>query len=159
MSAKTMLVKRRNEVNNGWEEVEVPVVANQPFAFNQARNPGVGAAVNSGATATTLATAGAGTYTAAHILTGLILRDPAGAGRTDTTSTAELLVALAGLGLDADYKMLSFVVVNTADADETITLAGGVGVVLQTAITIARNSATRLTIMRTSATTCVMWQG
>jgi len=103
------------------------------------------------AAATALATGGAGTYLAAALLSGIITRDPAGANRTDTTDTAANLVA--GLGLTANYQEVFCLIVNTADGAETITLAGGTGVTLQTAITIARYCVTRLSIVRTSSTT------
>lgn len=98
-------------------------------------------------TSATITTAGAGTYTAANLATGRILRDPNGAARTDTTDTATNLIT--GLGLTADYTERDVLVVNTADAAELITLAGGTGVTLKGAITIAQNTATRLAIMRT----------
>lgn len=101
------------------------------------------------AAASVITTAGAGTYTAAQLLNGVIARDPNGAGRTDTTDTAANIIT--GLGLNADYKEAEVVVVNTADAAETITLAGGSGVTLKGAITIAQNQSTRLAIMRTGA--------
>lgn len=102
-----------------------------------------------GATAANITTAGAGTYTAAQLLNGLITRDPNGAARTDTTDTAANIIA--ALGLDANYKEAEAVVVNTADAAETITLAGGTGVTLKDAITIEQNCAIRLAIVRTGA--------
>lgn len=153
MSAKNMMIKRRNAADNGWEEVEVPVAANRPLQVDIAKNPFVNGVPGVGAA---LATAGAGTLTAAIIAGGIILRDPAGANRSDTTDTAENLVANATLGLDQDYKTFQFIVINTADAAETITLLGGTGVTLQTAITIARYSMTKLELFRTSATTLVM---
>jgi len=79
--------------------------------------------------ATSLATAGAGTYTAAHLIGGLIVRDCAGAGRTDTTSTAALLVTALGAAAEVG-SFIECRVVNDSDADEAITLAGGVGVTL-----------------------------
>lgn len=153
MSAKNMMIKRRNAADNGWEEVEVPVAANRPLQVDISKNPFVNGVPGVGAA---LATAGAGTLTAAIIAGGIILRDPAGANRSDTTDTAENLVANATLGLDQDYKTFQFIVINTADAAETITLLGGTGVTLQTAITIARYSMTKLELFRTSATTLVM---
>jgi len=80
-------------------------------------------------TVTSLATAGAGTYTAAHLLGGLIVRDCAGAGRTDTTSTAALLVTALGVAAEVG-SFVDCIVVNDSDADEAITLAGGVGCTL-----------------------------
>jgi hypothetical protein len=73
----------------------------------------------------TIATAGNATYTTANLKAGLILRDCAGAGRTDTTPTAADIVADCALAV-GDW--LDVVVQNTSDAAETITLAAGVGV-------------------------------
>lgn len=154
MSALDVLVHRRNALDNGWEDVLVPISAFSSLQFDTSKNPNTGGPQAVAANATTLATAGAGTLLAAAILTGLILRDPAGANRTDTTDTATNLVA--ALPLDANYKEFHFTIVNTADAAETITLAGGSGVTLQTAITIAQNSAVKLTLIRISATALVL---
>jgi hypothetical protein len=101
------------------------------------------------ATPANIVTAGAGTYLAADILTGVITRDPTGANRTDTTDTAANLIE--SLGLTANYQEHHCVIVNTADAAETITLAGGTNVTLKGAITIAQNQSTRIAIMRTGA--------
>lgn len=102
-------------------------------------------------TATTVSTAGAGTLTAAAILGGLILRDPNGGDRTDTTHTAAQLVA-AAVGCAVDDTM-EFMIVNTADAAETITLAGGSGVTLVPAtITIAQNEVYRGKLRFTNVT-------
>ena len=49
--------------------------------------PAINDAVASVSVVTTDATAGARTYTAAEFIGGLILRDPAGAGRSDVTPT------------------------------------------------------------------------
>lgn len=106
------------------------------------------------ATATNITTAGAGTLTAAALDNGLITRDPNGGDRTDTTDTAANIIA--GLDLDANYEERFCVIHNTADAAETITLAGGVGVTLQSAITIAQGSAVKLGIMRTGAAAVVI---
>lgn len=72
-----------------------------------------------------VATAGAGTYTAGQVLSGMILRDPAGASRTDTLPTAALLIA-AWPGCQIG-SMIDFTVENQADAAETITVAAGTG--------------------------------
>jgi len=66
------------------------------------------------------------THSAANVHGGWIKRDPAGANRTDTTPTAASIIALI-----KDYVVDSsfdFCMENTADADETITLSGGLGV-------------------------------
>lgn len=101
------------------------------------------------ATASNITTAGAGTYTAAHLANGLITRDCNGAGRTDTTDTAENIIT--SLALTANYQERHVVVVNTSDQAETITLAGGTGVTLKGSITVVQNTATKLAIMRTAA--------
>lgn len=79
--------------------------------------------------AATITTVGAATYTAAQFGDGLILRDPNGLARTDTTPTAALLVAeYPGVAVD---DVVTVVIVNTADAAETITIAAGTGVTLR----------------------------
>lgn len=107
-------------------------------------------------TAANITTAGAGTYTAANLATGVITRDPAGAGRTDTTDTAANLIS--GLGLTANYQERECLIVNTADANETITLAGGTSVTLKGTITVEQNTAIRIAILRTSGTTVTVRQ-
>lgn len=89
---------------------------------------------------TTITTAGAVTYTAAQMMGGLILRDPNGAGRSDVTPTAALLVA--ALPSYAQVNDLTFIchLINTANANETITLTAGDSVTLVPAtITVAQN--------------------
>lgn len=102
-------------------------------------------------TATTVTTAGAGTYTAAAVLGGIILRDPTGGDRTDTTHTAaQLVAALPGVAVGDTVEVM---IVNTADAAETITLAGGTNVTLVPAtITIAQNEVFRGTLRFTNVT-------
>lgn len=73
----------------------------------------------------TITTAGAATYTMAQILTGMILRDPNGAGRSDVLPTAALLVASLPDAKVGDT--ISFSLVNTADAAEAITVTAGTG--------------------------------
>jgi hypothetical protein len=72
------------------------------------------------------------TYTAAQISTGIILRDPNGAARTDTTPTAALLIAGASnqYTLAKDGDSIEFEIRNTGSAGELITLAAGSGVTL-----------------------------
>ncbi len=72
---------------------------------------------------TTDATAGALTVTAAMILGGLMLRDPAGGARTDTLSTAALLAtAIPGVRVGTAIRLIYR---NTGG--ETITVISGVG--------------------------------
>lgn len=76
-------------------------------------------------TVVTLTTAGALTYTTGQLLSGMIFRDPNGAGRTDTLPTAALLVAAipgATIGTTFDFFLR-----NDADMAETITIAAGTG--------------------------------
>jgi len=86
----------------------------------------------------TLATAGNLTLTAGQILSGLILRDPAGGARTDTLPTAALLVAaMPGATVGSSF---TFTIRNTADAAETITVASGTGGTDSGTMTIAQNN-------------------
>lgn len=70
-------------------------------------------------------TAGNVTYTAAGVLGGIIVRDPNGASRTDVWPTAALLVASAPWLQIGD--VIETLLVNGADANETITLTAGTG--------------------------------
>jgi predicted RecA/RadA family phage recombinase len=74
---------------------------------------------------TSVATAGAGTITAAMILSKIYVRDCAGAGRTDTLATAAEIVAALPNAKVGD--VLQLYVINGADAAEAITLAAGTG--------------------------------
>jgi hypothetical protein len=89
-------------------------------------------------TVSTITTAGAATLTTAQMLGGIILRDPAGAGRTDTTPTAaQLVAAIPGVKNGTTFRLMYR---NTADAAETITIAGGTGVTISGTATIAQNN-------------------
>lgn len=106
-------------------------------------------------TVTTLATAGAATYTAAQLLGGMILRDPAGGARSDVTPTAALIIAAisqAGVG-----NSFEFTIRNTADADETITVTAGADVTLSGTMTIAQNNTKRFLCVVTAATTATIY--
>lgn len=102
-------------------------------------------------TVTTDTTAGASTYTAAELLGGLILRDPAGEGRSDVTPTATQIVAAI-----PDCKVgdsFEFTIRNTADGNETITITAGAGVTLSGTMTIAQNNSKRFLAVVTGVTT------
>ena len=71
------------------------------------------------------ATAGPQTYTAADVLGGIIVRDPNGGNRTDTLPTAALLVAAIAKPRPGDT--IDCLIVNGADAAETITVQAGTG--------------------------------
>ncbi len=103
-----------------------------------------------------ITTAGAGTYTAAQIAGGIITRDPAGAGRTDTTDTAANLISALGLVEDGDTA--SCHLINTADAAEAITLAGGTGVTVANAgQTVGQNESALLLFRRTSSAAVTLY--
>ena len=92
-------------------------------------------------TETSDATAGARTYTAAELLGGLILRDCAGASRSDVTPTAAAIVAGWAGGIVGSS--VEFTISNDSDAAETITLTAGAGVTLSKTMTIAQNNSKR----------------
>jgi hypothetical protein len=99
----------------------------------------------------TITTAGAATYTAQQLLSGMILRDPAGGNRSDVTPTAALLLAEieARIGGDCPIGLsFEFVIRNDADAAETITVTPGTGgtVTGGGTMTIAQNNAKRFRV-------------
>jgi len=117
--------------------------------------PAVNDAVASITTVLTDATAGAKTYTAANLIGGLILRDPAGDNRSDVTPTAVAIIAgIAGAVLGSSFQ---FTVRNTADAAETITLTAGVGVTLSGTMTIAQNNSKRFLCVVDGAATVTIY--
>src|SRR5574343_1180290 len=91
-------------------------------------------------TVTTVGTAGSATYSAVSVVGGLILRDCAGANRSDSTPSASQLLALApsltvGTGVE--------VIIRNYGTNHTITLTPGAGITPLVAtgalnITIAR---------------------
>ena len=104
---------------------------------------------------TSIATAGAATYTAAQLLGGLIIRDPAGGARSDVTPTAALIIAAltqAGVG-----NSFEFTIKNAADAAETITVTAGTDVTLTGTMTIAQNNSKRFLCVVTAATTVTIY--
>jgi hypothetical protein len=101
-------------------------------------------------TVSTVTTAGAETLTAAQLVGGLILRDPAGGARTDTTATAALILAeITGAVVGSSFE---FTIRNDADAAETITVAGGSGVTTSGTMTIAQNNTKRFKLVFTNVT-------
>lgn len=83
-------------------------------------------------------TAGAATYTAQQLLGGFILRDPAGAARSDSLPSAALLVAaLPGVAVGTTFRV---VVRNDAAGAFAITVLAGAGVTLSGTATIAQNN-------------------
>lgn len=112
-------------------------------------NPGI-TAITRVAVVTTDSTVGARTYTAAELIGGLILRDPAGAARSDVSATAAAIVAaISGAIVSSSFE---FEIKNTADADETITLTAGAGVTLSGGMTIPYNHTRRFLAVCTNVT-------
>jgi hypothetical protein len=112
--------------------------------------PAINDAVSRSTTVTTKTTAGAVTYTAAELIGGIILRDPNGAGRSDVTPTAALIVAgISGAVVGSSFE---FTIRNDADAAETITLTAGAGVTLSGTMTIAQNNSKRFLAVCTNVT-------
>lgn len=98
-----------------------------------------------------ISTAGAGTYSAANIVGGLIDRDCAGADRTDTTATAaQIVAALPGVQVGSSFVLT---VKNISAGANTITVAGGTGVTISGTATIAQNNTRQFLVLVTSITT------
>ena len=102
-------------------------------------------------TVTTVNTAGNETYSAAQLLGGFILRDPAGTDRTDTTPTAaEIVAAIPNASVGSSFE---FTIRNTADHNESITLGGGTNVTLSpTTIVIPRDYSETFLVVCTNVT-------
>lgn len=128
---------------SGAEDDLAGVLLTSPF-------PAINDAVARATTVTTDNTAGARTYTAAELVGGLILRDPAGGARNDVTPTAaQIVAAIAGAIVGSSFE---FTIRNTADANETITVTAGAGVTLSGTMTIAQNNSKRFLAVCTNVT-------
>lgn len=107
-------------------------------------------------TLTNITTVGAGTYTAAALVGGLITRDPAGGARTDTMDTGtniETELNAQGIAVATGDTFICHVI-NTADAAEAITFAGDTGSTISNAgQTLAQNESCYLLFQRTAANT------
>ncbi len=88
-------------------------------------NTGMGGLKGASPAQTAINTAGNVTLTAAQVLTGWIIRDCAGASRTDTLPTAALLVA--AISGPAVGDVIEVLYVNGSDAAEVITVGAGAG--------------------------------
>jgi hypothetical protein len=69
------------------------------------------------------------------------LRDPAGSNRSDVTPSAALIVAAIPNAVVGS--VFEFVIINEADAAETITVTAGATVTLSGTMTIAQNNQRR----------------
>jgi hypothetical protein len=91
------------------------------------------------------------TYSAAQLLGGYITRDPAGAPRTDVTATgAQIDTARTSLVVGSYFDVT---LKNTAGAANAVTLNGGVGVTLISAIVVAQNETAVLRFIKTGTAT------
>lgn len=102
-------------------------------------------------TVSTIATAGAVTFTAAQFLGGLILRDCAGAGRADIVPSAALLVAaIPGCVVGTSFY---FDIRNTSGGATTITMTpNGADTTISGTATIAQNNGKRFLLVITNVT-------
>jgi predicted RecA/RadA family phage recombinase len=102
--------------------------ASNPSSTGKVRLDGTGVPSSGSASlpaAASYSTAGPQTYTAADIIGRTIVRDPNGAARSDVLPTAALLVAaLPGVQVG---DVIDCLIVNGADAAETITIGAGSG--------------------------------
>lgn len=110
-------------------------------------------------TPTSVNTAGNVTYSAAQMLSGIIVRDPNGGARSDALDTAANILAAAPYLEVGD--VFSFLLINGADAAETITFANGTGGSFDAnhgqARTLTQNQTKLFMIRITSATTYVTY--
>jgi hypothetical protein len=99
----------------------------------------VGGSPIQAATVSTIATAGPATYTPAQMIGGLILRDAAGAARSDVTPTAALLAAaIPGVAAGTSFPVT---IRNESAGAFAVTVTAGLGATLSGTMTIAQNAA------------------
>jgi hypothetical protein len=103
----------------------------------------------------TYATAGVVTYTAAEFTSGLILRDCAGAGRSDVSPTAAALYTELGSPLVGSS--FNLIVRNTTGAAFSITMTGGTGVTVSGTATIAQSNTKLFVGVFTSPTAVTLY--
>lgn len=102
------------------------------------------------ATASTITTAGAVTYSAAQLRGLIILRDPNGAARADLVPTAtDLLATFKGAKVGSSFV---FTLRNTADAAETITVTTNTGATLSGTMTVAQSNSKDFRVIFTNVT-------
>lgn len=108
-------------------------------------------------TVTNVTTAGAATYTKAAVEGRIITRDPASGARTDVLPSAADMIDALGLKEDGDTGW--FLLVNTADDAEAITLGGTpTGVTYANAgQTLAQNESAVILVRRTGAAAATVY--
>jgi hypothetical protein len=103
-------------------------------------------------------TAGAVTYLSSDILAGIVVRDPAGAPRTDVLPTAALMVQAMGEHTSARIgDTIWCLFINGSSGNNTITLTGGTGGTLDpnqnsASAAIQQNSSKEVCIRLTNVT-------
>lgn len=115
--------------------------------------------VVSKATVSTIATGAAVTFSAAQMLGGLILRDPAGAGRADLVPSANSIYVALGSPVKYDGLSFDFTIRNTADAAETITLTTDTGATMTMSgtMTIAQSNSKTFRVVFESPTAATVY--
>lgn len=126
----------------------------EPTTFGNIRAKGVVAEEGSVAT---IATASAVTFSASQVIGGLILRDPAGAGRADLVPTVASLYEALGNPQNVANLSFEFTIRNTADAAETITVTTNTGWTLSGTMTIAQNNSKRFKVVFATPTTATLY--
>ena len=126
----------------------------EPTTFDNLRAKGVSAEKT---TVTTIATAGAVTFSAAEILGLLILRNTNGANRADLVPTVASLFDALGKPNDVTGLSFEFTIRNTSGAAETITVTTNTGWTLSGTMTIAQNNSKRFKVVFTSPTAAVLY--
>lgn len=163
MSAFDVLIKRRNAVNNGWEEVQVPVGPGGTLCFDNTFRPEVITGLANASTGPgTIATQN-GTLTAALLLGGQINHTVITGAGTDTFDTAANIIAALTTALGAAPAVgfeFTCMVVNTAASALAITFAVAAGVTIRNvAQTVTQNGASKLYIRVTGAATVDVFIG
>src|ERR1041385_3450100 len=101
-------------------------------------------------TVSTVNTATAVTLTTDQVLGGFILQDPNGGACPPTLPKAAALVAaVQGAAVNRGFE---FTIRNTADGNETITVAAGTGGTMSGTATIAQNNSKRFLLVLTNVT-------
>jgi len=114
-----------------------------------------GILIQGGGTPSAIATAGPVTYTPAQLLSGLILRDPAGASRSDVTPSATALAnAVPGAAAGTAFE---FAIRNDAGGAFTITVTAGLGATLSGTMTIAQSTMRTFRVVFTSASAYTLY--
>lgn len=140
---------------------EVAVVGDDTNASLEltAKGTGVVRMTNGGfsfnSTVTTINTTSAVTLTIAQLKGGIIARDPNGTGRSDLWPLAtDVVAACPGYAAGDTF---TFSIINTADANETITMTANTGTTVIGTQTILQNCSKTFALRIASASACVVY--